>query len=82
MLKELRSKGKVTGIKQSGRAIRSGQARHVFLARDADPALTAPLLALCREKGIPVSTDYDMSQLGQAAGIQVGASVVAALEEI
>ena len=50
MLKELRSREKVIGVKQSRRAIREGRARQVFLACDADPALTGPLLAQCREK--------------------------------
>lgn len=81
MLKELRAKEKVTGVKQSARAVRSGQARHVFLACDADPALTGPLLELCRERGIPVSCQYSMRELGQAAGIQVGAAVAALLEK-
>ena len=39
MLKELRSREKVIGVKQSRRAIREGRARQVFLACDADPAL-------------------------------------------
>ena len=80
MLKELRTKEKVTGVKQSGRAIRSGAARQVFLAYDADPALTAPLLELCRQQGVPAAIRYSMEELGQAAGIQVGATVVALLE--
>ena len=79
MLKELAGKEKVTGVKQSSRAVRSGQAREVFLANDADPALTGPLLEQCRERKIPVRLEFTMRQLGQAAGIQVGAAVVAVL---
>ena len=80
MLKELRSGKKVSGVKQSRRAVRDGAARAVFLARDADPALTAPLLALCREQDVPVFEDCTMRELGQAAGIQVGAAVAALLK--
>ncbi|MDE6879733.1 MAG: ribosomal L7Ae/L30e/S12e/Gadd45 family protein [Oscillospiraceae bacterium] len=80
MLKELRAKEKVTGMKQAGRAIQAGLARQVFLACDADPALTGPLLALCRQRDIPVCSQYAMGELGQAAGIQVGAAVVVLLE--
>ena len=79
MLSELRSGKKVVGAKQSRRAIREGLARQVFLACDAAPGLTAPLLRLCRQKSVPVSTDRTMRELGQAAGIQVGASVVTLL---
>ncbi len=80
MLDHLRALDKVTGVKQSSRAVRSGLARQVFLAYDADPALTGPLEELCRQKDIPFSTQYTMAELGQAAGIQVGAAVVTALE--
>jgi large subunit ribosomal protein L7A len=51
----------------------------VFLARDADPALTAPVEQLCRLGQIPVVSDFTMRQLGQAAGIQVGAAMAAVL---
>ncbi len=79
MLEELRSREKVIGVKQSRRAIRDGFARQVFLAADADPALTGPLCEQCRQVGIPISVQYTMRELGQAAGIQVGAAVVALL---
>lgn len=79
MLTELRSSEKVIGVKQSRRAIRDGLARRVFLAADADPALTAPLCEQCRQRAIPVLTQYTMRELGQAAGIQVDAAVVVLL---
>ena len=81
MLKELRSRDKAIGVKQSRRAIREGRARQVFLACDADPALTGPLLAQCREKTVTVESGCTMRELGQAAGIQVGAAVVVLLED-
>ncbi|MDE6880850.1 MAG: ribosomal L7Ae/L30e/S12e/Gadd45 family protein [Oscillospiraceae bacterium] len=80
MLKELRSENKVSGAKQSRRAIRAGLARAVYLAGDADPALTEPLRALCREKAVPVIDCRAMRELGQAAGIQVGTAVVTLLK--
>ena len=81
MLKDLGSREKVIGAKQSSRAIRSGRAGEVFLASDADPVLTAPLLELCRQTHIPVTTACSMRQLGQAAGIQVGTAVVTLLRK-
>lgn len=80
MLTELRSGKKVSGAKQSRRAVRDGLARAVYLAGDADAALTAPLRELCRELGVPVVECPAMRELGQAAGIQVGAAVVALLK--
>ena len=76
MLKELRAKEKVIGVKQSRRAIRDGRAQQVFLAVDADPALTETLEELCLQLQIPAVMQYTMQELGQAAGIQVGAAVV------
>ena len=81
MLEELRSSEKVIGAKQSRRAIRDGLAQRVFLASDADPALTEPLTAQCESVGIPVSPEFTMKELGQAAGIHVGAAVVTVLKE-
>ena len=80
MLKELQAMEKVAGVKQSRRAVREGLAQKVFLASDADPALTAPLRQQCLAAGVPVLDQFTMRQLGQAAGIQVGAAVVALLK--
>ena len=81
MLEELRSSEKVIGAKQSRRAVRDGLAQEVFLACDADPALTEPLETQCRSAGISVSTEFTMKELGQAAGIHVGAAVVTLLKK-
>ena len=43
MITELASQEKVIGVKQSRKAIREGRARQVFLACDADPAITGPV---------------------------------------
>lgn len=80
MLSDLHSGNKVVGAKQSRRAIQEGLARKVFLASDAAPALTAPLLRLCRQASVPVTASRTMRELGQAAGIQVGAAVAAVLK--
>ena len=79
MISELASQEKVIGVKQSRKAIREGRAKRVYLACDAYPAITGPVAASCAEAGIPVETDYTLSQLGQACRISVGASVVAVL---
>ena len=79
MLRDWSSQPKVVGVKQSRRAIREGRAVQVFLATNADPALTGPLAALCAAEGIPVEQAATMEELGKAAGIQVGAAVVAVL---
>ena len=79
MITELASKEKVIGVKQSRKAIRDGRAKRVFLACDADPAITDPVAENCQALGIPVDEAYTMAQLGHACRITVGASVVAVL---
>lgn len=79
MIAELASQEKVIGVKQSRKAIREGRARRVYLACDADPAITGPVAQSCAEAGIPVDEGYTLVQLGQACRITVGASVVAVL---
>ena len=70
MLEELSTAQKVVGVKQSLRALRDGSAQKVFLACDADPAVTGRVEDACAS--VPV-------ELGSAAGIAVGAAVVTLL---
>ena len=77
----LASLDKVVGVKQSRKAIREGRAKQVYLACDADPAITEPLAENCEACGIPVNCEHTMAQLGQACRITVGASVVALLSD-
>lgn len=71
---------RVVGAKETRRAIDAGRAKAVFLARDADPALTEPIAQKARAAGLDTLSDFTMAQLGSACGIAVGASVAAALE--
>lgn len=79
MLTELASQEKVIGVKQSRKAVREGRAKRVYLACDADPAITEPVAVSCEAAGIPVETEHTMAQLGRACRITVGASAVAVL---
>lgn len=79
MLAEFASSNKVVGVKQSRKAIREGRALRVYIACDADPAITSPLSSLCAEQKIPVERENTMAQLGTACGIPVGASVAVVL---
>ena len=70
MLEELNYAARIVGVKQLRRALADGRVRKVFLADDADPALTDPILFA----GIPVETAAPARQLGQACGISVAAT--------
>lgn len=80
MVEKLKNAHKVTGAKQVARALKSGQATHVFLAEDADPRVTDPILSLCTEASIPVERVATMSRLGELCGIAVGSAVAAVVE--
>lgn len=79
LLEELKDVQRVTGAKQTRRALAAGQVKRLFLAKDADPALTAPLAQMAQESGIPVVGEFTMAQLGSACGIAVGAACCAVL---
>ncbi len=81
MISELASSNKVVGVKQTGKAVREGRAVKVFLASDADPAVTGLIEAECAGRGIPVERGNTMAQLGKACRITVGAAVAAVLKE-
>lgn len=77
MLTQLENAGKVVGVKQTRRALNDGRAKTVFLAQDADPALTEPLAELAGSKNVPVIWTEHMKELGKACGIAVGSAVAA-----
>ena len=70
----------VVGAKQLRKALENGRARQVFLAKNADPAITEPLEARCAQQGIPCVWVRSMQDLGKACGIEVGAPAAAAVE--
>lgn len=79
MLEEWKNVRKVIGAKQLRRALMEGGVRQVCLARDADPAITEPLAALCGERQVPCQWIDRMSDLGRVCGIDVQASAAGIL---
>ena len=76
-LSEITGKQVIVGAKQLKKALLSGTATQVFLAKNADPVITEPLQALCLEKDIRCAWVPTMSDLGHACGIDVGAAAAA-----
>ena len=79
MLEELAVREKVTGLKQTRRAVAAGRAAQVYLACDADPRLTEPVRTGCQAAKIPVVTEFTMAQMGRVCGIEVGCAAAAVL---
>jgi len=74
------SRGKiVVGAKQLKKAVRDGRVRCVFLAENADPAVTEPLEILCTANHIQITWVPSMAELGRVCGIEVGAAAAAVL---
>ena len=70
----------VVGSKQLKKAVRAGRARYVFLAENADPAVTEPLEALCTANHIQTTWVPSMAELGRVCGIEVGAAAAAVVD--
>ncbi|MBQ8587238.1 MAG: ribosomal L7Ae/L30e/S12e/Gadd45 family protein [Oscillospiraceae bacterium] len=77
MLEELSATNKIVGIKQLRKALADGRVKKVFIACDADPMLTEPVLAQCEQQQITVESVPTMKQLGAACCISVDAAAAA-----
>ena len=80
MLAELTRQKVVVGSRQLRKALDRGTVTFVVLARNADPAITEPIEAICRYNDIKYTWVATMAELGQACGIDVGAAAAAAVE--
>ena len=70
----------VVGTKQLKKTVNSGRAKYVFLAENADPAVTDALEQMCRTNHIQVTWVRTMAELGSACGIEVGAAAAAVID--
>ena len=77
---ELANRKLVVGIKQLRKALNNGSAQKVFLACNADPAITEPIAALCQCNCVDFAWVKSMTDLGHACGIEVGAAAAAAID--
>ena len=67
----------IVGAKQLRKALNRGLVKMACLAKNADPAITEPIEALCLEKCIKCIWVPTMEDLGRACGIDVGAAAAA-----
>lgn len=73
----LAGKKVIVGAKQIRKALKSGVAACVFLASDADPAVTDPIAEACKACNVEVVWVRSMTELGKACRIDVGAAAAA-----
>ena len=74
---EIAGKKVIVGAKQLRKAIAKGCVRYVFLAENADPAITEPIAEMCRNGNIQIHWVRSKEDLGSACGIEVGAAAAA-----
>lgn len=72
---------KVVGIKQSIKAIKSGEGKTVYVANDADMKLIQQVEKLANENSLEVIHVNSMTELGKLCGIDVGAASAVVLKE-
>ena len=70
----------IVGTKQLKKAVEAGRTRYVFLAKNADPAVTGPLEAMCTQRNIQITWVPSMAELGHSCGIEVGAAAAAVVD--
>lgn len=80
-LARLRKDPRTVGARQTLRALHRGVARVVYVARDADPEVTRPIVELSQRLAVQVVYVDSMQALGKACGIDVGASAAALIAE-
>lgn len=66
---------RIVGARQVLRAIATQSLSHVYIARDADPFVTRPVMDACEKNGVRFTEVETMVALGKTCGIDVKASV-------
>ena len=77
ILPEIDKNKVIVGAKQLRKAMEKGTVKCVCLAKNADPAITEPLLQQCKARNISCYWVASMRELGGACGIDVGAAAAA-----
>lgn len=71
---------RLVGTKQTLKALQGGEAKVVYLAKDADERVLRPLRSALSERSVEVVEVESMQELGRLCGIEVGAAAAALLE--
>jgi large subunit ribosomal protein L7A len=66
---------KVIGIKQSAKALNSGEGKILYVASDAQNDLVKPVIELAENLNVEIRFVDTMKELGRLCGIDVGAAV-------
>ncbi len=83
LVEKANNKGKIKiGINEVTKAVERESAIFVLIAKDVDPKeIVMHIPILCKEKNITFSFASSKTDLGKAAGIQVGTSALAVTDD-
>lgn len=77
-MQELKTSHKrIVGLKQTVKAIKNGTAKKVYIAQDSDEFIKESVLDACKDKSLQIIYVSSMKELGDACGIDIGASTAA-----
>lgn len=71
---------KTVGAKQTLKAMKRNEVTHLYIAKDCDEQVVAPLVEASEGAHIPVDCTYTMAELGVACHIKVKAAAVGLLK--
>jgi large subunit ribosomal protein L7A len=72
---------KVIGLKQTIKYIKNGQGKCLYVAKNAEGKLTAPIIELAKRNLLEVAYVDTIKELGTLCGIDVGAAVALVLRQ-
>jgi large subunit ribosomal protein L7A len=72
---------RIVGAKQTLKAAKGGIADIVYLAKDADPKVTVPIVEACKQTNTEIVYVNTMEELGKMCGIDVGAATACVTKE-
>lgn len=76
------SKNKVVGLKQTVKVIKNNTASKVYIAQDADEYIKSTVMDAVKNTDIQIIYINTMKELGEACGIDIGASTAAIVNSI
>ena len=71
---------KVIGIKQSTKAMKNGEGKILYVAKNANDKMVTPLVELAEKCGIEIKHVKNMKILGEMCGIDVKSAVALILD--
>ena len=72
---------KVVGVKQTLKALKNGQGKVLYIAKDADSNITEPILKLAKVNSLQIIFVDTMKELGNLCDIDVASAAALLLED-